>query len=111
MGLALRFYLLFQGGLRRGVAVLLFCAVCVAGGLLFPGTAEAQFYTWGGTGSTTATAAYNDGTNWSNPPAGGPPVTNGQGAIFDATGSATIVVTTTITPYPGLSTPTRSRIR
>ena len=99
MGLALRFHLVFPGELRRGVAALLFCAVWVAAGLLFTSTAQAQFYTWGGTGSTTATADYNVGTNWSNPPAGAPPVTNGQGAIFDATGSATINVTSTITPY------------
>ena len=99
MGLALRFHLVFPGELRRGVAALLFCAVWVAAGLLFTSTAQAQFYTWGGTGSTTATADYNVGTNWSNPPAGAPPVTNGQGAIFDATGSTTINVTSTITPY------------
>jgi hypothetical protein len=42
---------------------------------------------------------YNLATNWSNPPAGAPPVTNGQGAIFDATGSTSINVTSAVTPY------------
>ena len=48
---------------------------------------------WGGTGSTTTTADYNLGTNWSNPPAGAPPVAGGQSAVFDATGNANVTVT------------------
>ncbi|KWV43595.1 hypothetical protein AS156_25135 [Bradyrhizobium macuxiense] len=75
-----------------------FC-VFVAASLLPACSAQAQFYTWGGSGSTTATSDYNIGSNWSNPPAGAPPVTNGQGAIFDATGSATINVASPVTPY------------
>ena len=49
--------------------------------------------TWGGTGSTTTTSDYNLGTNWSNPPAGAPPVNAGQAATFSSTGSATVTVT------------------
>jgi autotransporter-associated beta strand protein len=93
------FHLLFQGRLRRGVAALLSCTVWAGASLLSASTAQAQFYTWGGTGSTTATTDYNLGTNWSNPPAGAPPVGNAQAAIFDATGSASIAVTSTVTPY------------
>ncbi|MTV13671.1 MULTISPECIES: autotransporter domain-containing protein [Bradyrhizobium] len=63
------------------------------------GSARAQSYTWGGTGSSGATPDYNLATNWSNPPVGAPPVNNGQGAIFDATGSATVDVTSAVTPY------------
>ncbi|WP_375784285.1 autotransporter domain-containing protein [Bradyrhizobium sp. Pha-3] len=64
---------------------------------LFPAnSARAQYYTWGGTGGTSD---YNLATNWSNPPAGAPPVNNGQGAIFDATGSATVTVTSAVAPY------------
>ena len=50
-------------------------------------------YIWGGTGSTTATTDYNTGTNWLNPPTGAPPVSAGQSAIFNSTGSCTVVVT------------------
>ena len=49
--------------------------------------------TWGGTGSTTTTSDYNLGTNWSNPPAGAPPVNAGQAATFSSAGSATVTVT------------------
>ena len=55
--------------------------------------AQAQSYTWGGAGSTTATTNYNVGTNWSNPPVGAPPLAVGQAAIFGATGNSTVVVT------------------
>jgi len=79
--------------------VVLCCAVWAAASLLSVSPAQAQSYTWGDTGSTTATSDYNLGTNWGNPPAGAPPVTNGQGANFDATGSASVVVTSTVTPY------------
>ncbi|MGW1422965.1 autotransporter outer membrane beta-barrel domain-containing protein [Bradyrhizobium manausense] len=48
---------------------------------------------WGNVGSTTATSDYNLDTNWSNPPAGAPPVNAGQTAIFTLTGSATVSVT------------------
>jgi len=50
-------------------------------------------FTWGGTGSTTATTDYNLGTNWANPPVGAPPVSAGQAAVFGAAGSSTVVVT------------------
>ncbi|WP_245502344.1 autotransporter outer membrane beta-barrel domain-containing protein [Bradyrhizobium betae] len=49
--------------------------------------------TWGGAGSTTTTADYNLGTNWSTAPAGAPPVNAGQAATFSSTGSATVTVT------------------
>jgi autotransporter-associated beta strand protein len=58
-----------------------------------PRFAQAQTYTWGGTGSTTTTTDYNLGTNWSNPPAAAPPVNAGKAAVFDATGNATVSVT------------------
>ena len=67
--------------------------------LLSLGEAQAQNYTWGGTGSTTATTDYNLGTNWSNPPAGAPPVANPQGAIFDTTGSTSVDVTSGVAPF------------
>jgi hypothetical protein len=54
---------------------------------------SARAQTWGGTGSTTTTTGYNLGTNWSNPPAGAPPVNAGQAATFSSTGSATVTVT------------------
>jgi hypothetical protein len=58
------------------------------------GSAQAQTYTWGGTGSTTPTTTdYNLGANWSNPPAAAPPVNAAQAAVFDATGNATVSVT------------------
>ena len=57
------------------------------------GKAEAQSYTWSGTGSSTATSDYNLGTNWANPPAGASPVAAGQAAVFDNTGSSTVAVT------------------
>lgn len=55
--------------------------------------ALAQTYSWGGPGSTTSTTTYNLGTNWSNPPAGAPPVNAGQTAVFGGGGSATVAVT------------------
>jgi autotransporter-associated beta strand protein len=86
------FNFLFQGRLRRGVAALLVCTVWAGAGLLSVSAAQAQGYTWGGAGSTTTTADYNLGTNWSNPPAGAPPVAGGQSAVFDATGSGSVTV-------------------
>jgi len=62
-----------------------------AAGLVAGTPAQAQSQTWGGTGSTTTTAGYKVGTNWSHPPAGAP-VAAGKSAVFDATGSSTIVV-------------------
>jgi autotransporter-associated beta strand protein len=64
----------------------------------FPASAQAQSYTWGGTGSTTTTTDYNTGTNWSNQAGGPPPVAGGQAAVFDSTGSATVIVGTPISP-------------
>jgi autotransporter-associated beta strand protein len=69
----------------------IYCLALAAAALL-PTVAQAQNI-WGGTGSTTTTTDYNLGTNWSNPPAGAPPVNAGQSAAFDATGSASVVVT------------------
>ncbi len=52
-----------------------------------------QSFTWGGVGSTTTTTDYNLGTNWTNPPAGAPPVAAGQSVVFDTTGTTSVVVT------------------
>jgi hypothetical protein len=100
MGLALRFRmpLRVQGRPRRSVAALLRGAV-VASVLLLPATfAQAQSFIWDGAGSTTATSNYNLGTNWSNPPAGAPPLVAGQSAIFDATGSIPVAISSPIAP-------------
>lgn len=67
-----------------------FMALATVLGVSSPAQAQSV---WGGAGSTTATTDYNLGTNWSNPPAGAPPVNAGQSASFDATGSATVAVT------------------
>src|SRR5438128_2193996 len=56
-------------------------------------SAEAQSFNWGGVGSTTTTADYNLNTNWALPPLGAPPVGNGQSALFDTTGTTSVVVT------------------
>jgi autotransporter-associated beta strand protein len=61
--------------------------------LLTANPARADDFVWGGTGSTTTTTDYNLGTNWSNQAAVPPPVAAGQNAIFDATGSQAVVVT------------------
>ncbi len=66
--------------------------LALAAATLLPTVAHAQ-NVWGGTGSTTTTSDYNLGTNWSSLPAGAPPVAAGQSATFDATGSASVVVT------------------
>ena len=66
--------------------------VLLAVAVLLPDSVRAQSFTWGGTGSTTATSAYSTGTNWSNPPAGAPPIVPGQSAVFGATGSSTITI-------------------
>ena len=76
-------------GLRRRAVAL----QIVISAAIVPAAANAQNYIWGGTGSTTATSDYNTGTNWSNPPTGAPPVSAGQNAIFDSTGSVPVVVT------------------
>lgn len=69
-------------------------AAVLAAALMFVGSGEvdAQTYTWGAAGSTTATTNYNLGTNWSTPPAGAPPVAAGQSAVFDNTGSGAVSV-------------------
>ena len=69
-----------------------FGAVVAVAILISVTAAQAQSFTWGGAGSTTATTGYNLGTNWANPPVGAPPVAAGQSAVFDATGSTSIVV-------------------
>jgi autotransporter-associated beta strand protein len=83
---------LAQGRLRRRVAGRSFGAVVAVAILISVTAAQAQSFTWGGAGSTTATTGYNLGTNWANPAAGAPPVAAGQSAVFDATGSTSIVV-------------------
>jgi autotransporter-associated beta strand protein len=93
--LALRFQLpsRVRDRLRRGVAAPL-CGVFVAAASLVSVTsAQAQSFTWVGTGSTTNTGEYTLGTNWANPPVGAPPIAAGQSAIFDSTGSTTVTVT------------------
>jgi autotransporter-associated beta strand protein len=82
-----------QSRLRRTVADLLSGAVLAAAILVPVTSARALTYLWGGAGSTTNTTDYNLGTNWENPPAGAPPVTFGQGASFDTTGSTSVNVT------------------
>ncbi|MCP3405954.1 S-layer family protein [Bradyrhizobium sp. CCGB01] len=59
---------------------------------LFSASAQAQSV-WHGFGNSTATSDYNLDTNWSNPPAGAPPINAGQSAQFNGGGSATITVT------------------
>jgi hypothetical protein len=70
----------------------LLAGTALAGAVLLPSVAQAQSV-WGGTGSTTTTTDYNLGTNWSNPPAGAPPVNASQSAQFGNTGTASVVVT------------------
>jgi autotransporter-associated beta strand protein len=82
-----------QDQLRRSAAAPIFGAVLAVAGLVSAIPAQAQSFTWGGTGSTTTTTDYNLGTNWASPPAGAPPVVAGQSAVFDTTGSNSVVVT------------------
>jgi hypothetical protein len=70
----------------------LLAGTALAGAVLLPSIAQAQSV-WGGTGSTTTTTNYNLGANWSSLPAGAPPIAAGQSAIFDATGTSSVVVT------------------
>lgn len=94
MGSGLRFQLLSlaRGGLRKSVAALACGAVLAIVGVIATTPGHAQSFTWGGVGSTTATADYNLGTNWASPPAGAPPATSGQSAVFDTTGSTSVSV-------------------
>ncbi|MDH6693340.1 autotransporter-associated beta strand protein [Bradyrhizobium elkanii] len=75
----------------RGV---LASAVCVsaAASLLPSSSAQAQSFTWGGSGSTTSSADYQLPTNWSTTSPGAPPILPTQSAIFDSTGSATVTI-------------------
>jgi len=50
---------------------------------------------WGGSGSTTATANYNLGTNWSTNPVA--PVAAGSSAVFNGFGSSLVDVTSPVT--------------
>jgi uncharacterized protein with beta-barrel porin domain len=76
-----------RAALLSGAALIGACGAAVS---------PARAQTWGGAGSTTATTDYNLGTNWST---GVAPVASG-GAVFDATGQATVVVTSgPITPF------------
>src|SRR4051812_11155918 len=78
-----------KGRLLESTAIVAVAAATMA----LPGNAQAQNYIWGGPTSTTTTTDYNLGTNWSNQAAAPPPNTAGETATFDATGSATVVVT------------------
>jgi autotransporter-associated beta strand protein len=93
MGLALRFILpsRVRSRLRSCVVALPHGAVLAVASLLPLSAAQAQSFTWGGAGSTTATTGYQLDTNWSNPPDGAPPVSAGQSAVFGATGLTSVV--------------------
>nr|WP_244064782.1 autotransporter domain-containing protein [Bradyrhizobium sp. Ce-3] len=69
-------------------------AVCVsAAACLLPcSSAQAQSYTWGGSGSTTSSPDYQLPSNWSTTSAGAPPILPSQSAIFDSTGSPTVTI-------------------
>jgi autotransporter-associated beta strand protein len=82
-----------QTHLRRRYCARGFALLLAGAGLFEAGPASAQGLVWGGTGSTTTTSDYNLGTNWSSPPSGAPPVRSGQSAVFDATGAASVAVT------------------
>ena len=69
-------------GARYRWLLALLAIAALAGAAMLPSAAQAQ-NVWGGTGSTTTTQDYNLGTNWSNPPAGAPPVNAGQAATFE----------------------------
>jgi len=91
VGLALHFLSPLRRCDRERTALL--AGALVAAAVVMPlSSARAQSFTWGGAGSTTTTTDYNLGTNWSNPPTGAPPVTNGQAAVFDTTGTTTVNV-------------------
>src|ERR1700756_2416563 len=88
--------MIFVYGFAAGAHVhprkLVLVVMTMAGLALSPSLVHAQSV-WGGVGSTTTSTDYNLGTNWSNPPAGAPPIAGGQSAAFGATGNATVVVT------------------
>jgi autotransporter-associated beta strand protein len=94
------FYFLAVGGRRancnpkapQGFVAKVAAAAITLAVVSLPTSLQAQTYTWGGTGSTTASTDYNLGTNWSNPPAGAPPVNAGQAAIFSSTGKTSVFV-------------------
>ncbi|WP_420831787.1 autotransporter domain-containing protein [Bradyrhizobium quebecense] len=69
-------------------------AACVSAAvsLFAVNSAQAQSFTWGGSGSTTGTADYQLPTNWSTTSPGAPPILPTQSAIFDSTGSATVTI-------------------
>src|SRR5882757_3855989 len=85
-----------QTRLRQSAAGLLLIAGLAAAAVTTP--ARGQSFVWGGAGSSTSTVDYNLNTNWSNPPAGAPPVAAGQSAIFNGTGSDTVAVTAVVAP-------------
>jgi autotransporter-associated beta strand protein len=88
-----------RGRLRRSAALLAFGVVLAIAGLASVTQAQAQNYTWGGTGSTTNNGNYSVGTNWSTTPAtGAPPISAGQAAIFDTTGATAIIVGAPVAP-------------
>ena len=77
-----------NAGARYGK--LLLAGIALAGAALLPSVALAQSV-WGGVGSSTATADYNLGTNWSTSPTA--PTAAGSSAQFNNTGLATVTVT------------------
>jgi autotransporter-associated beta strand protein len=81
-----------QGRLRRSLAALWLGMVLAVASLALSAAAQAQSFTWGGAGSTTATPDYNLGTNW-GPTGLASPIAAGNAAIFDTTGSASVTVT------------------
>ena len=83
---------LFVAGIGLQYRRALPAIAALAAAALLPSVAQAQSI-WGGAGSTTTTTDYNLGTNWSNPPAGAPPVAAGQAAQFAGTGTSSVVVT------------------
>jgi autotransporter-associated beta strand protein len=87
-----------QGRLRRNAAALAFGVVLAVAGPMTT-VAEAQSFTWGGTGSSTTTSDYGTDTNWSNSGTA-PPFLPTQSAIFGANGSSTVVVDLLHLPVP-----------
>ncbi|WP_248114351.1 autotransporter domain-containing protein [Bradyrhizobium sp. 2S1] len=84
------FFFLLGRSSRRAIASAAFVSAAVS---LFPvSPAQAQSFTWGGSGSTTSSADYQLPTNWSTTSPGAPPILPTQSAIFDSTGSATVTI-------------------
>jgi autotransporter-associated beta strand protein len=82
-----------RGRLRRGVVAPWLGAALTVACLVSGPAAQAQSFSWGGTGSTSVTSDYGTATNWSNP-AAAPPFLPSQSAIFGGSGSGTVSVGT-----------------